>query len=101
MRGQRTRSADRRGEIIIRATAASWVQISDRKRSVLVTRVLKPGDSYEVPDEPGLTMRTGNAGGLAITVSGNPVPSIGPTGAVRRKVALDPRALAAGTAVSE
>jgi cytoskeleton protein RodZ len=96
-----SRAAGRPGEIIIRATAASWVQISDRKRSVLVTRVLKPGETYEVPDEPGLTMRTGNAGGLVITVGGNPVPSIGPTGTVRRKVALDPRALAAGTAVSE
>jgi cytoskeleton protein RodZ len=96
-----SRAAGRPSEIIIRATAASWVQISDRKRSVLVARVLKPGESYEVPDEPGLTMRTGNAGGLDITVGGNPVPPVGPTGAVRRKVALDPRALAAGTAVSE
>jgi cytoskeleton protein RodZ len=94
-------AAGRPSEIIIRATAASWVQISDRKRSVLVARVLKPGESYEVPDEPGLTMRTGNAGGLDITVGGNPVPPVGPTGAVRRKVALDPRALAEGTAVSE
>ena len=96
-----SRAAGRPGEITIRATAASWVQISDRKRSVLVARVLKPGESYEVPDEPGLTMRTGNAGGLDITVGGNPVPPVGPTGGVRRKVALDPRALAAGTAVIE
>jgi hypothetical protein len=29
------------------------------------------------------------------------VPPVGPTGAVRRKIALDPRALAAGTAISE
>jgi cytoskeleton protein RodZ len=97
----RSGAADRPARIVIRATAASWVQITDHRRSVLVARVLKPGEAYEVPDEPGLTMRTGNAGGLAIAVGGNPVPPIGPAGAIRRKVALDPQALTAGTAVRE
>jgi cytoskeleton protein RodZ len=46
-------------------------------------------------------MRTGNAGGLEITVDGNPAPSIGRAGAVRRNVALDPQALMAGTAVRD
>ena len=46
-------------------------------------------------------MRTGNAGGLAIIVDGNPVPPIGPMGGVRRNVALDPQALMAGTAVRD
>ncbi len=94
-------TADQPAQIVIRATADSWVQISDATRSVLVARVLKPGESYQVPDRAGLTMRTGNAGGLAITVGGNPVPSIGPTGGVRRKIVLDPQALTAGTAVRE
>ena len=46
-------------------------------------------------------MRTGNAGGLEITVDGNPAPPIGRIGAVRRNVALDPQALIAGTAVRD
>jgi len=96
-----SRAGGRGAQIIIRATAASWVQISDRKRTVLVARVLKPGETYEVLDEPGLTMRTGNAGGLAITVGGNPAPPIGPAGGVRRRVMLDPQALAAGAAVHD
>jgi cytoskeleton protein RodZ len=87
--------------IIIRAAADSWIQIRDANRSVLVTRLLKAGESYAVPDRQGLAMRTGNAGGLAIIVDGNPAPPIGPVGGVRRNVALDPQALMAGIAVRD
>ena len=87
--------------IVISAAADSWIQIRDANRSVLVTRLLKAGESYAVPDRLGLAMRTGNAGGLAIIVDGNPVPPIGPMGGVRRNVALDPQALMAGTAVRD
>ena len=42
-------------------------------------------------------MRTGNAGGLDITVDGKPVPPIGGMGAVKN-VLLDPQALLSGPA---
>jgi len=87
------------GEVVIRATADSWIQIRDARQSVLLTRVLKAGESCRAPDRPGLSMRTGNAGGLEITVNGIPAPSIGRKGMVRRNVALDGHALLAGSAV--
>ena len=86
-------------EVVIRATADSWIQIRDARQSVLLTRVLKAGESCRAPDRPGLSMRTGNAGGLEITVGGIPAPSIGRRGMVRRNVALDGHALLAGSAV--
>jgi cytoskeleton protein RodZ len=90
--------ADGATRIVIRATADSWVQIRDANQSVLLTRVLKAGETYPVPSRPGVSMRTGNAGGLEITVDGNPAPPIGRMGAIRN-VALEPQALIAGTAV--
>jgi cytoskeleton protein RodZ len=87
------------GEVVIRATADSWIQIRDARQSVLLTRVLKAGESCRAPARPGLSMRTGNAGGLEITVDGVPAPPIGGRGMVRRDVALDGRALLAGSAV--
>lgn len=87
------------GEVVIRATADSWIQIRDARQSVLLTRVLKAGESCRAPDRPGLSMRTGNAGGLEITVNGVPAPPIGARGMVRRNVALDGHALLAGSAV--
>jgi cytoskeleton protein RodZ len=83
--------------IVIRATADSWIQIRDTDQSPLFTHVLKPGESYRVPDRSGVSMRTGNAGGLEISVDGKPAPSIGPIGAVRN-VPLDPQVLISGTA---
>jgi cytoskeleton protein RodZ len=83
--------------IIIRATADSWIQIRGTDQSLLFTRVLKAGESYRVPDQPGVSMRTGNAGGLEISVDGKPAPSIGPNGAIR-DVRLEPQALISGPA---
>ena len=48
---------------------------------------------------PGLLLRTGNAGALAIVVDGKPAPAIGRVGALLRSVELEPEALLAGTAV--
>src|ERR1700747_1537923 len=87
------------GEVVIRANADSWIQIRDARQSVLLTRVLKAGESCRAPDRPGLSMRTGNAGGLEITVNGVPAPPIGGRGMGRRNVALAGRAFLRGSAV--
>lgn len=85
--------------IVITATADSWVQVSRADGSAVFTRILEPGDVYHVPDDPGLALRTGNAGGLTITVDGAVVPAVGSANEVRRGIALDPDRLKAGTAV--
>lgn len=79
--------------IIVRALAESWVEVFDGEGDILFSRVLRKGDSYRVPVGQGASMVTGNAGGLEIIVDGQPVPALGPVGAVRRGVALDPESL--------
>ena len=79
--------------IVISAHADSWIQIRGADGSILFTGLLKPGDSYRVPDRLGLSMRAGNAGGLDLTVDGRPAPSLGPIGSVRN-LPLDPKSLA-------
>jgi cytoskeleton protein RodZ len=83
--------------IVIKASNESWIQVRDGDNVVSV-RTLKPGESYRVPDRPGLVLRTGNAGGLDISVDGKPVPPLGPSGR-SRNAALDPDRLLAGRAV--
>lgn len=88
--------------IVVRARLASWVQVrDDTENQSIMTRLLKVGDVYEVPNRPGLVLMTGNAGALEITVDGEVVPSIGDPGTVRRHVALEPDRLKDGTAVVE
>lgn len=81
--------------VTIKARIDSWVEIRDPTGDKLLTRVLRAGDSYRVPDKPGLLMETGNAGGLEISVDGQVIPDIGPRGAVRRNIALDADSLRA------
>ena len=84
--------------VIITARADSWVQVQGPDNELLLTRILRPGDSYRVPDRPGLVMVTGNAGGLEIRVDDKLAPAIGPVGVVRRNIALDPDLLMVGAA---
>lgn len=85
--------------IVVRAKSNSWIQVRDDvDNQLLLTRLLRAGDTYPVPNRPGLMLLTGNAGALEIQVDGEPVPGIG-GGAVRRAVALDVERLRQGKAV--
>ncbi|MBV8167555.1 MAG: DUF4115 domain-containing protein, partial [Alphaproteobacteria bacterium] len=84
--------------VVIKARGESWVQIRDATNTPLLTRVLRPGDSYRVPNQGGLVMMTGNAGVLEVVVDGNSAPSLGAVGQVRRNIALDAERLRTGTA---
>ncbi len=87
--------------IVLRALLDSWVQIRDAEDNLLLTRVLQPGDTYQVPELSGLTLLTGNAGGLQIEIDGAAIPPLGPVGAVRRNIALAPERLLDGTAAAQ
>ena len=84
--------------IIIQAVADSWVQVNDSDGLLVMTRTLRPGDRYEVPEDEGLRLVTGNAGGLEIFVDGQAVPALGASGVVLRNVPLDANRLQSGTA---
>lgn len=79
----------------LRATSDSWVVIRDAQSKILFARILAVGESYAVPSLPNLSMVTGNAGALDIYVDGRMIKPLGPMGAVRRDVALDPDELLA------
>ncbi|MBT7512170.1 MAG: DUF4115 domain-containing protein [Rhodospirillaceae bacterium] len=88
--------------VLVRAKTNSWIQVQDDfSKETLVTRLLKEGEEYEVPNQTGLRLLTGNAGALEILVDGASVPPIGEDGAVRRGVLLDPELLKSGNAVGE
>lgn len=86
--------------VVLAATSDSWVQVRDAEGELLLTQVLRTGDSFLVPNQPGVTMRTGNAGGLSITVDGRQIASLGALGDVIDGVLLEPDRLLNGTAVS-
>lgn len=89
-----TQPIDANVRIILKAVEPTYIQVRDaqlpRSRSVLVARVLNVGESYAVPNRVGLTMQTGNAGGLQVEVDGRSLGVFGKSGEVITRVPLDP-----------
>jgi cytoskeleton protein RodZ len=85
-------------KVVIRANRDSWIEIRDKDDNVVLQKVLRQGESFNVPDQKGLLMTTGNAGGIVIELEGKPLQSLGSLGVVKRGIKLDPPALADGSA---
>jgi len=65
------------GKVTVRAVTNSWIQIRDDiAGELLLTRLLRAGDHYEVPDRKGLKLSTGNAGALEILLTAKPFPPL-------------------------
>jgi cytoskeleton protein RodZ len=84
--------------MVIQATADAWIEIKDATGRVVYQTVLHPGGSYKVPDQPQLTLTTGNAEGTEVVLAGN---VIGPLkGHVLRNIPLDADGLRAASGQS-
>jgi cytoskeleton protein RodZ len=71
--------------IVVHAVKDSWVQVSN-SGGVITERILHPGDTVRVPDQPGLSLRTGNGAGIELEIDGK----LGkPLSGTVRTVALD------------
>jgi cytoskeleton protein RodZ len=82
--------------VVIRATQSSWVMVVDSAGNAVFDRVLKVGETYNVPAKPGLSLTTGNGGGIVLSVDGNDLSKISDDGPhVVRDIALDPNRLVA------
>lgn len=75
--------------VVLEATQKSWVQITDGSGRVVYKKVMSAGEQFFVPEQPGMTLVTSNAGGLNILVDGAPVQSIGKSGEIVRGIQLD------------
>ena len=76
--------------VVIRAKGESWVQIRDNAANrVMTDRVLRAGDTVEIPNRPGIVLTTGKAENLDILLDGDQVEAFGGPG-VRRNIALEP-----------
>ncbi len=81
------------GRIRVEATAPAWIQVRGPNNEQIFTRLLNAGERYQVPDRSGLTLLTGNAGGVRIVVDGQPLAPLGAEGEVKRGIPLDPERL--------
>ncbi len=84
------------GPVLLKAVEASWIEVRGESGEVVHARLMKAGETYEVPARPGLRLTTGNAGGLDVTVGGETAPRLGARGAVMREIPLEGQRLLSG-----
>jgi cytoskeleton protein RodZ len=88
--------------LVIKAVQSSWVFIDDSKGKTVFDRVLKPGETFEVPDKPGLSLTTGNGAGIILTLDGVDLPKLSArSSGTLRDVPLDSAHLKSMTAAKD
>lgn len=80
----------------LEATAPAWIQVRGPNNEQVFTRLLNTGERYMVPDRTGLTLLTGNAGGVRLVIDGRQLPPLGADGEVKRGISLDAERLKSG-----
>lgn len=90
------------GQVSLRARGETWVQVRDtRANQVVFDRVMRNGDTWQVPARDGLALTTGKAENLDVLLDGQAVPVLAGATGVRRGVALEAERLRAAAAQAE
>jgi len=79
--------------IILRARGDVRVTVKNSEGQMVLNRDLKSGDSYQVPNTPGVTMATNNAGAIEMDLDGIALGRAGQAQQVLGRVSLDPQSL--------
>lgn len=75
--------------LTIKAEAEVWLTITDKADRLRFSQMMNAGDTYHVPDEPGLKLTTANAEALLLNLDDKPLPKLGKAGQVLRDKPLD------------
>ncbi len=89
------------GLVVLTASDAVWIKVTDASGKALVQKELRAGETYQVPAdavEPKLTFSRPEV--LAVTVGGTAVPPLGPPARLVKNALLTPDALRARAAAT-
>ena len=89
------KTTTKKNRVQLKAKEEVWIEISNDDDTVVASKVLKKGEVYDVPSNSAdMTLRTANAGGLDVIVDSQTLKKpLGPVGAIRSNISLDPEKL--------
>ena len=90
-----------RSRVIIRVDKQSWVLVADSQGNTVFDHIMKPGDTYKLPNRQGLTLTTGNGGGIILSLDGVDLPRFAEEGRVVRNISLNPDELKSNTPAAD
>ena len=76
-------------EVIIKATASAWIEVTRANGEVLVTKLMRDGDELALSTIDELFLSTGNAGGLRLEMVNLSAFDAGQTGEILRDLRLN------------
>jgi cytoskeleton protein RodZ len=79
--------------LVLKAKAPVWVRVEDAQGNVVMTRMLLKGETYAVPDRPGLVVIARDGGLLSYVIDGQEKGILGPPGEILVGRPLDIKSL--------
>jgi len=92
--GQSLGAMNHNARVILRMRTGAHLVVRDPNGRILLNRDLKAGDSYRVPNTPGVTMATDNAGAVEVNLDGAILGRAGAAQEGEPGLSLDPQSLA-------
>ena len=86
-------AAEDGSRLVLKAKAAVWVRIEDAQGNVVMTQMLRGGDTYSVPNRPGLVVIARDGGLLSYLIDGKERGILGTPGQILVGQPLDIPAL--------
>jgi cytoskeleton protein RodZ len=86
--------SNRRARVVLKAKADTHIMVRSQNGTVYINRNLKTGDSYQVPNQTGLTLSTSNGGAIEMDLDGQVMGTAGGDQQSADDVSLDPQTIA-------
>jgi cytoskeleton protein RodZ len=91
--GQKYGLKNANSRITLRVHKTVQVMVQNPAHTVFISRILQPGDTYRVPNLPGLTLSAADAGAVEVILDESSKGYIGMSGAAADAVSLNPQDL--------
>jgi cytoskeleton protein RodZ len=84
---------NRSPRVVLKVRTDTRVTVRGEDGSIFLNRDLKAGDSYLVPNLPGLSLATSNGGAIEVDLDGQALGAVGQSQEILGRVSLDPQSL--------
>lgn len=84
---------NRNPRVVLKAKTDTRITVRGEDGSLYLNRDLKAGDTYMVPNLPGLSLATNNAGAIEVALDGQVLGPVGQSQEILGRVSLDPQSL--------
>jgi cytoskeleton protein RodZ len=92
--GQKYGTQNANSHVTLRAHREARFDVTGPNNRTFLGRILKPGDTYQVPNFPGITLTTPDAGAVEVILDGSSVGFAGENGVAASGLSLNPRDIA-------